>query len=58
MNDILTVEEAAVYLRVGRARLYAAIKKNTVPGVIRIGRVIRLRKQALETWGSQQKLDI
>ena len=48
LSEILTVDEAAVLLRVNRKTLYEAIKLDQLPGaVIRLGRTIRLRRQAL-----------
>lgn len=44
----LTVEEAAEVLRLGRSSMYAAIRANEIPGVIRIGRTIRISRHSLE----------
>lgn len=48
--DALTVDEAAALLRVNRKTLYAAIAANQVPGVVRIGQVIRVGRSALLEW--------
>jgi excisionase family DNA binding protein len=45
--DVLTVDEAAALLRVNRKTLYQAIAEGKVPGVIKIGRVIRISRSAL-----------
>jgi len=45
--EFLSVDEAAELLRVNRNSLYAAIKRGEVPGVVTIGRVIRIRRSAL-----------
>jgi excisionase family DNA binding protein len=47
---LLTVDEAAVFLRVNRKTLYEAIQQREVPGVVRLGRVIRIGKRALLDW--------
>jgi excisionase family DNA binding protein len=47
---VLTVDEAAVLLRVSRFTLYAEIKRGHIPGVVRIGRTIRLSRGALAAW--------
>jgi excisionase family DNA binding protein len=47
--DVLTVEQAAELLRVGRNQMYEAIGRGEVPHV-RIGRTIRLSRRALEEW--------
>ena len=46
-REVLTVDEAAVLLRVSRFTLYAEIKRGRSPGVVRIGRTIRLSRGAL-----------
>jgi len=48
-DDVLTVEEAAKLLRVGRNSLYEAIGRLEVPHR-RIGRKIRLSRAALMRW--------
>lgn len=45
--DFLTVDEAAAILRVGRNLLYESIQRGEVPGVVRLGRIIRIRRSAL-----------
>ena len=43
----LTVDEAAVILRIGRNVAYAAARAGELPGVMRIGRQFRVRRSAL-----------
>ena len=50
LADVLTVEEASAILRVSRFTLYAEIKRGHIPGVVRIGRTIRLSRSALAAW--------
>lgn len=45
-DDVLTVEEGAAYLRIGRNQLYEAIGRGEVPHM-RIGRSIRLLRSAI-----------
>jgi excisionase family DNA binding protein len=47
--DIMTVDEAAAFLRVGRSQLYDAIGRFEVPHR-RVGRSIRLSRAALVKW--------
>lgn len=47
---ILTVEEVAGLLRVGRKAVYTAIRRRKLPGVRRVGRSIRIRRDALLNW--------
>ncbi len=44
---VLTVEEAAQYLRVGRSACYEAVRLGQIPS-IRVGRSIRVPRLALE----------
>ncbi len=46
MDDLLTVEEAAAYLRVSRATVWRWCKSRKVPAV-KIGREWRIMKQTL-----------
>ena len=50
MEQVLTVEEAARLLRVNRKTLYEAIRAGEVPGVVRLGRSIRIGRDALLRW--------
>lgn len=49
LPDVLTVEQAAAFLQVGRSTLYDAIGRGDVP-YQRIGRHIRLSRDALVRW--------
>ena len=50
MEQVLTVDEAARLLRVNRKTLYEAIRAGEVPGVVRLGRSIRIGREALLRW--------
>ncbi|NPC50965.1 DNA-binding protein [Corallococcus sp. AB032C] len=45
--DFLTVDEAAELLRVNRKTLYEAIRLGQVPGVVRLGRCVRLSRATM-----------
>ncbi|SEN36674.1 DNA binding domain-containing protein, excisionase family [Stigmatella aurantiaca] len=45
--EFLTVDEAAALLRVNRKTLYESIRLEQVPGVVRIGKSLRIRRAAL-----------
>ncbi|AKF85846.1 hypothetical protein MFUL124B02_17640 [Myxococcus fulvus 124B02] len=45
--EFLTVDEAAALLRVNRKTLYEAIRLGQVPGVVRIGKALRIRHAVL-----------
>ncbi|NVJ20662.1 helix-turn-helix domain-containing protein [Myxococcus sp. AM011] len=57
LPSFLTVEEAATLLRVNRKTLYEAIRLGHVPGVARIGKALRIRRDALVTWPSGKGRD-
>jgi excisionase family DNA binding protein len=46
LPEVLTVREAAAILRIGRNQLYQAVTRGQL-GAVRIGRSIRIPKQAL-----------
>jgi excisionase family DNA binding protein len=48
MPDVLTVEEAAKVLRIGRTAAYSAARCGELPGVVRIGRTLRVSRHTLE----------
>ena len=45
--EFLTIDEAAALLRLNRNTLYEAIRLGQVPGVMRVGRLLRLRRADL-----------
>ncbi|NRD67099.1 helix-turn-helix domain-containing protein [Corallococcus exiguus] len=50
--SFLTVDEAAELLRVNRKTLYEAIRLGQLPGVIRLGRCVRLSRATMLSWAS------
>lgn len=44
---VLTVDEAAELLRVDRKTIYESIRRGELPGVVRLGRSIRIGRTAL-----------
>jgi len=48
-DDVLTVEQAAKFLRLGRNAIYDAVGRGEIPHR-RIGRSIRLSRVALLRW--------
>ena len=45
--EFLTIDEGAQLLRLNRNTLYEAIRLGQVPGVLRVGRLLRLRRADL-----------
>jgi excisionase family DNA binding protein len=50
LPSVLTVEEVADLLRVDRKTAYAAIAEGGMPGVRRVGRCIRVSREAFLDW--------
>jgi excisionase family DNA binding protein len=48
--EFLTVEELSSLLRVDRKTTYAAIARGELPGVRRIGRVVRIHRATVLEW--------
>ena len=51
---LIRVEEAATLLGVGRSTIYEKIAADELPGVVRIGRSVRVSREALESWVREQ----
>ena len=47
---LLTVGDVADLLRTSRKSVYALIERGQLPGVVRIGRRVRVRQDALVDW--------
>lgn len=49
-NAVLTVGELATLLRVDRKSAYEAIRRGQIPGVVHLGRSIRVSRDAVLAW--------
>lgn len=47
---LLTIDEAAAYMRITRGALYARIQRGNFPGLIKIGRHYRVDSARLLAW--------
>jgi excisionase family DNA binding protein len=54
-SPVLTVEELAAMLRIERKTAYAAIRRGEIPGARRIGGVIRISRERVLAWLSQEQ---
>ena len=54
-SPVLTVEELAALLRIERKTAYAAIRRGEIPGARRIGGVIRISRERVLAWLSQEQ---
>jgi excisionase family DNA binding protein len=50
MTPLATAEEIAGLLRVPRARVYEMARAGSIAGVVRVGRLVRFRLDAIEGW--------
>ena len=53
---LLTVDEAAEFLRTTRRAIYAMIERRHLPGVIRVRRRVLLRADDLLDWLDQRRV--
>jgi excisionase family DNA binding protein len=53
-DALLTADEVAVKLRLSRKAVYAMVERRQLPGVVRIGRRVRVRQTILLEWLSQE----
>ncbi len=47
---LLRIEEAGRLLRLSRSRMFELLARDGLPGVVRIGRSVRISRVALEAW--------
>jgi excisionase family DNA binding protein len=50
LPEFLEADEVAALLRVDRKTIYEAARRGDIPGVIRIGRSLRFRRDAVLSW--------
>jgi excisionase family DNA binding protein len=51
---LLTPDEVAASLRTSRKAIYAMIERGQLPGIVRIGRRVLVRQDALLDWLRQK----
>ena len=54
MPEFLKAEELAKLLRINRKTLYDAVARDEIPGVVRFGRSLRFRRDAVLAWCFEQ----
>jgi excisionase family DNA binding protein len=55
--ELLHIEEAARVLRIGRSRAYEMAAAGDMPGLIRLGRSLRVSRRRLLRWIDEQTID-
>lgn len=53
-NDVLTLEELSVYLKIPRSTLYKIVREGKIP-CQKVGRHWRFRKAAIDRWLEEAK---
>ena len=48
--EVLTVTEVAVLLRISRASAYRAVRRRDIPGVVQVGKAVRVHRRTLIAW--------
>lgn len=56
--ELLSIEEAAAVLRIGRSRAYAMAASGTLPGLVRIGRSLRVHRRRLLAWIEEESAPV
>lgn len=51
--ELLTPEEVARVLKLSKSKVYGLIATNDLPGIVRIGRNVRVIRARLEAWIEQ-----
>lgn len=49
---LMTISEAAAELRLSRSQLYGMTRRNEIPGVVRVGRAVRLHRATIIRWAA------
>ena len=53
MDQLMTIEEVAQYMRVSRFTIYRLVKSRCIPGT-KIGRQWRFQKEEIDRWVKDQ----
>jgi len=54
LPSLLTVDEAAAFLRTSRRAIYAMVERGQIPGVVRVRRRLLFRADQLVHWLDQK----
>jgi excisionase family DNA binding protein len=50
----LTIQNLQDLLQIGHTKAYSIVASGEIPGVIRVGRIIRINRQELDSWLERQ----
>lgn len=54
VSEWMTLKEMQKLLNIGATKAYELVSSGTIPGVIKIGRAIRINRRELDDWLKQQ----
>ena len=54
-DDVLTIEELAIYLKISKSTLYKLVREGKIPAQ-KVGRHWRFRKMAIDRWLDEARL--
>jgi excisionase family DNA binding protein len=49
LDNVLTIEELAIYLKISKSTLYKLVREGKIPAQ-KVGRHWRFRRQAIDRW--------
>ena len=55
-DNVLTIDELAIYLKISKSTLYELSQKGEVPGQ-KVGKYWRFRKETIDRWLEESKPD-
>lgn len=53
-RTMLTVPEAAAYIGIRNTKAYEMAARNELPGMVRIGRLVKVHRPTLDRWLEEQ----
>jgi excisionase family DNA binding protein len=56
LPNLLTPTDVAALLRTSKGAIYAMIERGQLPGIVRIGRRLLIREDAMLDWLSQKSM--
>jgi excisionase family DNA binding protein len=55
-DDILTIEELSVYLKISKSTLYKLLREGRIPSH-KVGRHWRFRKETIDRWLDEKRIE-
>jgi len=58
LPPIMSVEQFALWMHIARQSAYKAVRSGQVPGVVRIGKTLRIYRDAVIRWVEQGNVSL